>query len=479
MRTVHNILVLKVAGLKFFLLRIEHVLQARAHTNHFPNLACNLIFDYSFRARPEHRKCSYVLSAIHFFFYLITMVSPHNFFQIILFGAAIVDSSLHSYSRNLGKIGIKRLQLRGGVGAPLEVGAPGYDDEIDPWTIMYPALSKKEIKQTPKPSRMEIPGSHPDIKSAIDELNHDHEIFVGEGDHRWEDYMTLPFDLDTEIYVRIYGVKGTRLLGRWILPSCEIACSFAYGSFQDVICAYATSEYLSEDYKPNAVFSIMGGPWIYTACEVRAASADAIVTLDQANTTFEHCQVGGMGQPWLLNGTMGAVNGIHGGGNSWTRISSCTIEFCGIWGGTALRFIEDATCILHNSSLKSSMLGLGLNDGSRVQVVLCLFRDNQFANLVALQNSSGVHLELSNNRIHEGKEYMQGCCWAGSARPGTLIEKDNKIIQGFSLNHDDDWFTYHEDIPEDQWETHPDLVRLDEIEDYMESMRSQTGNRNG
>jgi hypothetical protein len=405
------------------------------------------------------------------------MVKLPILIQLLFFEAIIINSCHVSYTRNLGKFGSKHLILRGGVGAPLEVGAPGYDDEIDPWTIMYPSLSKKPIKKSP--SRMEIPGSHPDVKSAIDELNDDHEIYVGEGDHRWEDYMTLPFDLDTDIYVRIYGVRGTRLLGRWILPSCDIACCSAYGSFQDVICAFATSEYHSDDYKPNAVFSILGGPWSYINCEVRAASADAIVTLDQANTTFEHCQVGGMGQPWVMNGTMGAVNGIHAGGNSWARIRSCTFEFCGIWGGNALRFIEDSTCMLHNSTVKSCMFGMGLNDGSRVKVALCLFRDNQFANLVALQNSSGVYLELSNNRIHEGKEYMQGCTWAGSARPGTLIEKDNKVIQGWSASQGEkDWFTYHEDIPEDQWETHPELVRLDQIDDYMQSIRSQIGNRN-
>jgi hypothetical protein len=390
-----------------------------------------------------------------------------------------VDTSNHLISINAvalrGATGAPRaptlFALRGGVGCPPEVGAPNYDGEIDPWVIMYPQLSKTVKK--PSLPRIEIPGTHNDIKSAIETVELDHDIFVGEGDHRWEDYLTIPFHSDQDIELNVYGVKGSRLLGRWIIPASDIAPFYCSGSFNDIVCAYATSVYLTDDYKPNSVFSILGGPWSFRACEVRAASAEAIIALDQANVSLVNCQVGGMGLPWTLNGTMSAANGLVADGDSWTSMNCCTVEFCGSWGGSALRIVGEASSSIHNCTIRSSMYGLGINDGCKVKVSLCLFRDNHFAHLIALDNASYSYLQLVKSKVHEGRGYKQGCIWADEDRPGRFDERDNKFVQGWSARERDDWFTEHEDIPEDEWETHPELVRLDQIEDYMRDMQEQ------
>ena len=404
-------------------------------------------------------------------------VSIHIYLVVMSIFSIFIEDDAHSYQGlNAQKVNTHCLSLRGGVGAPLDFGAPDYNNEMDPWTIMYPQLSK--TLKAPDNSRIDIPGTHVDVKSAIESVEAEHDIFISGGDYRWDDHLTLPFHSDMDIEIRVHGIKGVRLLGRWILPASEIASYSSSGTFHDLVCAYATSEYHTEDYKPNAVFSILGGPWVFDLCEVRAASADALVTLDQAEVSMSHCQVGGMGLPWTLNGTMGAVNGLSADGNSCIRVDCCTFEFCGCWGGCALRFVGESTSTLLNSTIKSSMLGLGMNGGCKVKVSLCLFRDNHFAHLMALENASHSHLELLNCKLHEGREYKQGCMWAGELRPGNLDERDNKFIEGWSARQgEDDWFTEHEDIPEDQWETHPELIRLDHIEDYVRYIKQQKRRR--
>ena len=198
------------------------------------------------------------------------------------------------------------LRLRGGhgleVGAPLEdVGAPGYDSE--PFEEVAPLGGRPVLEE------MTVPGTHDNISHAIASVVDPRQtIRTRSGDHRWIGMLATEITLNSTIDVR--GEGKARLIGRWLLSSAPPLDVSSRGSFVGVTCAYATSNYSQVVDVPHALFAIMGGPWLFGNCELRAASADVLACCSVACVNLSSCRVGGMGQHNVSNGTMLAVGGV-------------------------------------------------------------------------------------------------------------------------------------------------------------------------
>jgi hypothetical protein len=198
------------------------------------------------------------------------------------------------------------LRLRGGseveVGAPLEdVGAPGYD--AGPYEALDP------LDARPALTDMTVPGTRDNISHAIASASDTSQtILARSGDHRWSGTLATEIMLNGSIAVE--GEKRTRLLGRWLLTSAPLLNISSRGSFAHVTCAYATNNYSQVLDEPHALFAIMGGPWSFAECELRAAAADVFACFSVARVHASACLFGGMGHYNTSNGTMLAVGGV-------------------------------------------------------------------------------------------------------------------------------------------------------------------------
>jgi hypothetical protein len=226
--------------------------------------------------------------------------------------------------RILGKlrsVNVHQLRLRGGssfaVGAPQDgIGAPGYDEDIcgDHLLPLGP-------RKTPQNVEMIVPGTHDNMTHAIGSAGDTHQtILACSGDHRWMDLLETERALNGSIDVR--GQDFTRLLGRWHLYSAPRLGVSSRGSFMQLTCAYATDNYGKVLDGPHALFAIMGGPWNYVGCELRAAAADVLACFSVARVVAERCLIGGMGCYNASNGTMLAVGGVHAADTSAVHLRS-------------------------------------------------------------------------------------------------------------------------------------------------------------
>jgi hypothetical protein len=177
-----------------------------------------------------------------------------------------------------------------------------------------------------------------------------------------------------------------------------------------------------------AVQTIMGGPWLFTSCELRAAGVDVVVAIWHANVTLARSSAGGMGIPWENNGTMAACTGVHCAGKSVVTISAGNVEMCGAWGGAAVRCIDESRVRMKQSSIHANMAGLMLDDGSSVRVDACTWKDNQFGHLFLGGNGSHSALKLTANKFWEGAEELQSEMWGCQTRPGHLGERSFGVL---------------------------------------------------
>ena len=209
------------------------------------------------------------------------------------------------------------LRLRGGcgveVGAPLEdVGAPGYDS--GPFEAMAPLDARPDLTE------MTVPGTRDNISHAIASASDTSQnVLARSGDHRWSGALATEIMLNGSIAVK--GEMRTRLLGRWLLSSAPELNISSRGSFAHVTCAYATNNYSQVLDEAHALFAILGGPWSFAECELRAAAADVLACFSVAQVRAAPpppapaappppCLIGGMGHHNTSNGTMLVVGGV-------------------------------------------------------------------------------------------------------------------------------------------------------------------------
>jgi len=117
-------------------------------------------------------------------------------------------------------------------------------------------------------------------------------------------------------------------------------------------------------------------------------------------------------------------------------------------------------------------VGVTVNDCAEVTVESCVFKDNDITQLFASDNASATTLRLVDNIFHEGAEREQGKKWFSPVRPGVLKERGTQEVAGFSAEDKFDW-EENPDIPEEEWETHPDLIRLDRLADIFDRLDEQ------
>jgi hypothetical protein len=388
-----------------------------------------------------------------------SIISPCVFFMLLFgLGTSDVPWSLRDTKRALSSQ-VSALQLRlprlmlllrgGGVCAPDDIGAPGYRvTQLDHmWDVM------RAYEETPPKSNMEtemvtmtVPGTHSDLSSVVADLQPENDIFIQAGDHRWDEYLQLPFERD--VIAQFRGDLGTRLLGKWVLPSSKGIEDFGHrtsctsGSFTRVTCAYATDKYMCDEeldaYEqaaqgdldaqmedstlryPHSVFTILGGPWVFTSCELRAAGADVLMAGLRANVTLVKSAAGGMGLPWEHNSTMAACSGVHLSDASVCTLSASTVEMCGAWGGAAIRCIDETKMRMKHTSILSSFVGMILNDAPSVRSDACMWKDNQVGHMLMADNATYAALKLASNQFWEGSGELQGEMWASQVRPGHL-----------------------------------------------------------
>jgi hypothetical protein len=204
---------------------------------------------------------------------------------------------------------IHHLCLRGGsavaVGAPVDdVGAPGYGG------VFGGDLRPLGVSKARQTLAMVVPGTHDNMTHAIASAgDYQQSILACSGDHRWIDVLSTAPTLNGSIDVK--GAAKTRLLGMWQLYSAPDLETSSHGSFVNVTCAYATDDYGKVADTPHALFAIMGGPWNFVKCELRAAAADVLACYSVASIDVEACGIGGMGSYDTNNGSMLAVGGVH------------------------------------------------------------------------------------------------------------------------------------------------------------------------
>jgi hypothetical protein len=326
--------------------------------------------------------------------------------------------------------------------------------------VLMNAESKKEDQLLP-PRNLTVPGSFGSVKEAVEDLGGEQELLIKAGDHRWDGYLQLDcWDGNKTLHVR--GEEGTRLLGRWVMTAHDggeyvaenqdddlfgdwkkkrrkddvddhdddhgaghgVGPTFTSGSFTGVTCAYATDDYEGEKHseeQPHAVMTLISGPWDFAACELRAASADVLCFARTSQARITRCSIGGMGPPWMQNGTMSAVTGVDC--LDWSRVSlsASAVEMCGLWGGGALRASDKAVVALKGCSVLSSMVGVCVCDESETRIEGCTFRDNQMSHLHSLSSLSfQVELYLVDCQFWEGEGEEQGRQWHQDSRPGTF-----------------------------------------------------------
>ena len=321
--------------------------------------------------------------------------------------------------------------------------------------VMMNAKGKNEDQLLP-PRSLTVPGSFGSVNEAVEDLGAEQELLIKAGDHRWDGYLQLDcWDGNKTLHVR--GEEGTRLLGRWVMTAHDGAeyvaenpdddlfadwktkrrggdddhvagydgrPTFTTGSFTGVTCAYATDDYESEKHseeQPHAVMTLMGGPWDFAACELRAASADVLCIARTAHVRINQCSIGGMGPPWMQNGTMSAFTGVDCLDLSRVCLSASTVEMCGIWGGGAVRASDRACVSLKDCSVLSSLVGVCMCDEPEVRLEGCTFRDNQMSHLHSLSSLSyQVQLYLVDCKFWQGEGEQQGPQWHQDSRPGTF-----------------------------------------------------------
>jgi len=157
---------------------------------------------------------------------------------------------------------------------------------------------------------LRVPGTHDNMTHAISSVHDGNQTIVAcSGDHRWIGDLTPDVSLNVKMDVR--GEGQTRMLGRWKLLCIPFLQISSHGSFTDVTCAYATNQSGILAEGPQALFGIMGGPWRFMDCELRAAAADVLACFGVARVNASACVIGGMGRYDISNGTMLAIGGVH------------------------------------------------------------------------------------------------------------------------------------------------------------------------
>eukprot|EP00802_Teleaulax_amphioxeia_P013828 Tamp_13882.p1 GENE.Tamp_13882~~Tamp_13882.p1 ORF type:complete len:511 (-),score=91.76 Tamp_13882:72-1604(-) len=378
-----------------------------------------------------------------------------------------------------------RLRLRGGssapaVGAPWDgVGAPGCGD------IFREQLRPLGATAEQRPLAMTVPGTHANMSHAIASVGDGEQtILACSGDHRWAGVLATAPAANGTIDVR--GEAHTRLMGRWRLASVPLFHTSSRGSFVHLTCAYATDDYDAVHGEPHALCEIMGGPWRFEECHLRAAAADVLACFSVANADVTACVLGGMGPYDADNGTMLAVGGVVCDDDSVVCLRESAVEYCGQHCASAVEAREHARLLLNASTLRYNLVGGKVDDGGVLEIRRSYLLHNYLCQMIVGDNAEDARIVCIDTHIEEGPERGQSPLWlhTDNARPGTL-EMHGNVHQSFAPpppagvdgapraaegedGIDEDAEVTDPPLPlemrmlsEDEWATHPDLTRLD------------------